>query len=144
MQFEPRNPDYARTVNDSFAAQGMMQSLGAAITALAPGQAEITAPLNPAFGQQQGYAHAGFTFSLADTAAGYAALSLLPPGHEVLSSEMKLHLLAPGRGQRLIARGEVVKPGRRLVIVRADVWAEDGENRTHTATLLGTIVPVPL
>lgn len=142
MQFETRNPDYVRLVHESFAAQGMMASLGAKITALAPGMAEITAPLTPAFGQQQGYAHAGFSFSLADSAAGYAALSLLPPSHEVLSSEMKIHLLAPGRGTRLIAHGQVVKPGRRLVIVRADVYAEDGAARTHTATLLGTVVPV--
>lgn len=144
MQFDTRNPDYIRAVKDSFAAQGMMQSLKAEIVALAPGMTEIAAPLDPAYGQQQGYAHAGFTFSLADTAAGYAALSLLPPGHEVLSSEMKLHLLAPGRGSRLIAKGEVVKPGKRLVIVRADVYAENGSERSHTATLLGTIVPVPL
>ncbi|TCP62259.1 uncharacterized protein (TIGR00369 family) [Rhodovulum bhavnagarense] len=142
MHFETRNPDYARTVKESFAAQGMMKSLNAELVALDPGMAEIAAPLNPAFAQQQGHAHAGLTFSLADTAAGYAALSLLPPGHEVLSSEMKLHLLAPGRGQRLVARGAVIKPGRRLVIVRADVFAEDGAARIHTATLLGTIVPV--
>lgn len=144
MSLAAKNPDYAETVKHSFAAQAMMASLGAEITALAPGRVEIAAPLDPAFGQQHGVAHAGFTFALGDSAAGYSALSLVAPGHEVLTSEMKIHLLAPARGARLIARGEVVKPGRRLVIVRAEVFAEADGAETHVATMLGTIVPVPV
>jgi len=142
MPHAPRNPDYAETVEESFARQAMMQSLGARIVGLAPGRVEIAAPIRPEFGQQQGLAHAGFTFALGDSAAGYAALSLMPAGHEVVTSEMTIHLLAPAMGARLIAQGEVVRAGRRLTVVRADVHAEDGDARRHVATLLGTMVPV--
>lgn len=144
MSNAPKNPDFARTVTASFAAQRMMQSLRAEIVALAPGVVEIAAPVAPEFGQQQGMAHAGFTFALGDSAAGYAALSLMPAGHEVVTSEMTIHLLAPARGARLVARGEVIRAGRRLSVVRADVHAEDDGVRTHVATLLGTMVPVPV
>ncbi|MGC9420800.1 MAG: PaaI family thioesterase, partial [Rhodovulum sp.] len=117
MPHVPRNPAYADTVRASFARQGMMQSLGAGIVSVAPGTVEIAAPIRPEFGQQQGLAHAGFTFALGDSAAGYAALSLMEAGHEVVTSEMTIHLLAPAHGTRLIARGEVVRAGRRLMVV---------------------------
>ncbi|TCO72989.1 PaaI family thioesterase [Rhodovulum euryhalinum] len=142
MSHAPRNPDFAETVRTSFARQGMMQSLGAEIILLTPGRIEIAAPIRAEFGQQQGMAHAGFTFALGDSAGGYAALSLMPGQHEVVTSEMTIHLLAPARGTRLIACGEVVRAGRRLMVVRADVHAEDGTERRHVATLLGTMVPV--
>jgi uncharacterized protein (TIGR00369 family) len=144
MHYAPRNPDYAEVVKASFARQRMMASLGAEIVSLAPGMVEIAAPTNPDFGQQHGMAHAGFSFAIGDSAAGYAALSLMPPAHEVLTSEMKIHLLAPAEGERLIARGEVIRPGKRLVIVRADIHAEAEGARSHVATLLGTMVPMPL
>jgi len=144
MTFAPRNPDYAETVRASFARQAMMTTIGAQIVSLAPGRVEIEAPVDPAFGQQHGLAHAGLSFAIGDSAAGYAALSLMPPGHEVLTSEMKIHLLAPAKGERLIARGEVIRPGKRLVIVRADIHARTGGTLDHVATLLGTMVPMPL
>ncbi|GAA0289915.1 PaaI family thioesterase [Rhodovulum strictum] len=142
MSHAPRNPDYAETVRASFALQAMMRTIGAEIVALAPGLVEIAAPIRPEFGQQQGMAHAGLTFSLGDSAAGYAALSLMAPGQEVVTSEMTIHLLAPATGTRLIARGEVVRAGKRLMVARADVHAEQDGTRCHVATLLGTMVPV--
>ncbi|SIO56396.1 uncharacterized domain 1-containing protein [Rhodovulum sp. ES.010] len=142
MSHAPRNPDFAETVAESFARQAMMQSLQADIRSLAPGMVEIAAPILPTFGQQQGMAHAAVSFALGDSAAGYAALSLMEPRVEFVTAEMKIQLLAPARGQRLVARGEVVRPGRRLTVVRADVHAEDGGERRNVATLLGTMVPV--
>jgi uncharacterized protein (TIGR00369 family) len=126
----------------SFARQGLMRSLGAELVAVAPGRCRIAAPLGPAVTQQHGAAHAGLTFALGDSAAGYAALTLLPDGAEVMTSEIKIHLLRPGVGDRLEARGEVLKPGRRLIVVRADVFALRDGVETHIATLLGTMVPV--
>jgi len=127
----------------SFARQSMMQTLGATLGALGDGTCEITAPLLPGMGQQHGAGHAGVTFALGDTAAGYAALSLMEPGREVMTAEMKINLLAPAMGARLIARGRVVKAGRRLVVVTAEVEAEaaDGARRL-IAVLQGTMVPV--
>ncbi|EPX86840.1 PaaI family thioesterase [Salipiger mucosus] len=130
-------------IRASFARQGLMTTLGARLDSAREGKVEVSAPIRPETGQQQGMAHAGLTFAIGDSAAGYAALSVMPADNEVVTSEMKIHLLAPARGTRLVARGRVVKPGRRLVIVTADVFALDGAEERHVALLTGTMVPVP-
>lgn len=129
-------------VYDSFEKQALMATFGAKITALSPGRLEITAPILPLARQQHGVGHAGLTFALADTAGGYAALSLMPEGHEVMTVEAKINLLAPARGEELIARGEVVRAGRRLTIVRADVFAVENGVETCIAILQGTMIAV--
>ena len=129
-------------IRESFARQGMMTTLGARLLAVAPGAVEIEAAITPGVSQQHGFAHAALAFALGDSAAGYAALTVMPEDREVVTSEMKIHLLAPARGARLIARGRVVKPGRRLVIVTADVYAVADGVETHAALLTGTMVPV--
>jgi len=130
-------------IKDSFARQGLMQTLGAELSAIAEGRVVITAPITPAASQQHGFAHAGMTFALGDSAAGYSALSLMPEGAEVLTAEMKINLLAPADGVRLISTGEVVKPGRKLVVVRATVETETADGtRKPVAILQGTMVPV--
>lgn len=96
----------------------------------------------PGSRQQQGHGHAALTFALGDTAAGYAALSVMPEGAEVLTAEIKINLLAPAQGDRLVAEGRVIKPGRRLVVVQADVFAETADARRQIALLTGTMVPV--
>lgn len=121
----------------------MMETLGATLTEVTPGAVTITSTLPEGARQQHGYAHAGLAFSIGDSAAGYAALSLLPKAYEVLTSEMKIHLLAPGAGERLVARGTVLRPGRRLIVTESEIWAETGADRTLIAKLLGTMVPLP-
>ncbi|MFA7433192.1 MAG: PaaI family thioesterase [Gemmobacter sp.] len=133
---------YDERVRDSFARQGMMITLGARVEATAPGRCSISAPVTPAVTQQHGAGHAALAFALGDSAAGYAALTLMPEGTEVMTSEIKINLLRPARGERLIARGEVVKPGRRLVVVRADVVAVEDGKEALIAILQGTMVPV--
>ncbi len=130
-------------IADSFRAQGMMQTIGAEIAEVSPGHVVLTAPITPAVNQQHGFAHAGLTFALGDSASGYAALSQMPEDQEVLTVEMKINLIAPADGVRLWATGEVVKPGRRLVVTRAsvEVEAEDGTRR-EVALLQGTMIPV--
>ena len=81
-------------------------------------------------------------FAIGDSAAGYAALSVLPDGAEVVTVEMKINLLSPAVGDRLVAEGRVIRPGRRIVAVASDVFAEGDKGRKHVATLLGTMVPV--
>ena len=132
-----------RRVRESFAKQTMMQTLGAEIIDVQPGLVRVTAPVLPGAMQQQGFGHAGLTFSIGDSAAGYAALSMLPPEVDVVTSEIKINLLAPARGDRLIATGRVVKPGRRLCVVTAEVHAETDVAAKLIAILQGTIVPVP-
>ena len=100
------------------------------------------APIRDLARQQHGFGHAGLTFALGDTAAGYAALTLMPPGAEVLTVEMKINLIAPAAGERLIATGRVVRAGRRLTVVTAEVEAEAGGRRRTIALLQGTMLPV--
>ncbi|WP_428515164.1 PaaI family thioesterase [Roseovarius sp.] len=131
-------------IRDSFARQSMMQTLGATLAGIAKGKVEITAPILEGSRQQQGVAHAGLTFAIGDSAAGYSALTLIPEGMEVMTTEMKINLLAPGAGDHLVARGRVIKPGRRLMVVQSDVFAvTDGAER-HIAMLVGTMIPVEL
>ncbi len=125
----------------SFARQTMMTTLGAEMALAVAGEVVIAAPIAPHLMQQQGAAHAGLAFSIGDSAAGYAALSVLPEGSEVVTVEMKINLLAPAVGARLVAEGRVVKAGRRIVVVAADVWAEGPAGRKQVATMLGTMVP---
>lgn len=134
--------DVESRLRGSFARQTMMQTLGATMEEAAEGRVVISAPIAAHLLQQQGAAHAGLAFSLGDSAAGYAALSMLPPGAEVVTVEMKINLLAPAIGARLVAEGRVLRPGRRIVVVSADVFAEGERGRKHVATLLGTMVPV--
>lgn len=130
-------------VHEAFSSQGMMKTLDAEIFSISAGKCSIGAPIGPAITQQNGFAHAAASFAIGDVACGCAALSTLDVGYGVLTSEMKIHLLAPAQGKRLIANAEVIRAGRRLVVTRADVMAEaeDGA-QTHVATLLGTIVPM--
>lgn len=136
------SPQMEQKIRQSFAAQSMMTTLGARLARMAEGAVEIEAPILAGSRQQQGFAHAGLTFAIGDSAAGYSALSVMPQDHDVLTTEMKINLLAPGRGALLVARGRVVRPGRRLVIVQSDVFAIDGGSETHVAMLLGTMVAV--
>ncbi|MFU8778057.1 MAG: PaaI family thioesterase [Roseovarius sp.] len=136
------SPDIEQKIRQSFAAQTMMTTLGARLVALSDGATVIEAPILPGSQQQHGFGHAGLTFAIGDSAAGYAALSLMPEGAEVLTTEMKINLLAPAQGERLIARGRVIKPGRRLIIVQADVHALKAGIETHIALLIGTMIPV--
>jgi uncharacterized protein (TIGR00369 family) len=134
--------DVIRTITESFARQGLMTTFGARIDMLSPGRVTLSLPVTPAISQQHGFAHAGASFALGDSAAGYAALSLMPPGAEVLTVEMKINLVAPAAGRRLIATGEVLRHGRRLTVVRATVSAEtDDGQRRETAIMQGTMIP---
>jgi uncharacterized protein (TIGR00369 family) len=142
MGTEGFSPTTEAAIRASFAKQGMMATIGARIDGLAPGRAVLSMPIRPEVGQQHGFAHAGATFALGDSAAGYAALGLMPEGAEVLTVEMKINLIAPAAGLRLIAEGEVLRAGRRLTVVRATVLAEDAEGRRRDVALLqGTMIP---
>jgi uncharacterized protein (TIGR00369 family) len=138
------DPDRTERIHKSFAAQSMMTTLGAKIESVREGQVVVAAPILPGSLQQQGFGHAGLTFSIGDSAAGYSALSLLPLDNEVMTAEIKINMLAPAKGDLLRATGRVVKPGRRLIIVTSEVHALDGDQETLVAILQGTMVPVAL
>ena len=117
-----------------------MTLLGATLARIEPGSVEIHLPFRPELTQQHGYFHAGVVTAIADTACGYAALSLTDAGVEVLSVEFKINLLRPAAGERLIARAEVLRPGRTLSVARADVYAEANGESKLVAAMQGTMI----
>ena len=139
-RFEARDPDWAIKVRQSFARQGVMTLLGAELARLEPGRCEIRLPYRSDLSQQHGYFHAGIISTVVDSAGGYAGFSLMPADSDVLTVEYKLNLLAPGDGELLIAVGEVVKPGRNLVIARGDVYVVKAGTRTHCAIMQQTLM----
>lgn len=131
-----------RRIRASFDRQSMMATLGARLLRVAPGQCLLRAQIAPHVLQQHGAAHAALAFALGDSAAGYAALTTMPEGAEVMTVEMKINLLAPAVGEALEAEGRVVRAGRRLTIVTAEVFALTGAARKSVALLQGTMIPV--
>ena len=138
--FEPKNPDYARRVQASFDRQQAMKLLGAKLARLAPGECDIELAYRPELTQQHGYFHGGIIGTIADSAGGYSAFTLMPEDSSVLTVEYKMNLLAPGDGELLIARGRVLKSGRTLVVSRVDVVVVKGGRETLCATLLETLM----
>jgi uncharacterized protein (TIGR00369 family) len=136
-----RNPSFAEEIKQSFAKQTIMGLIGAELTRLEPGIVEITLPYRDDLAQQHGYLHAGIVTTIADSACGYAAYSLMPPNSEVLSVEFKVNLLRPAKGEMFVALAEVVKSGKTLTVVRADVFAlDESGSRELIATMLGTMI----
>lgn len=125
--FTPANPDYDAVVRDSFARQGLMTTIGARIVDLGPGFCVVEMPYAPGVSQQQGFFHGGVIGAIADTAAGYAAYSLMPAGAEILTVEFKLNLIRAALPPTLRAEGRVLRAGRTLTVCRADVFHRDGE-----------------
>jgi len=121
-EFKVSNPDYAETVRASFGRQGLMHTLGARIVAIEPGWCVIEMAYAPGLSQQHGYFHAGAIGAIADSAAGYAAYSLMPAGAEILTVEYKLNLIRPALPPTLRAEGRVMRTGKTLTVCRTDVY----------------------
>src|SRR5512142_2343876 len=117
----PQDPDYAARVRTSFGRQQAMALLGAEMTMVVPGMTEIVLPFREELTQQHGFVHAGIITTIVDSACGYAALSLMPPDVGVLTIDFKVNLLKPAAGERFVARGQVVKPGRTIMVCRGEV-----------------------
>ena len=121
-----------------------MGLIGGELTRVEPGVVEIALPYRADLTQQDGYVHAGIVTTIADSACGYAAYSLMPPESEVLAVEFKLNLLRPAKGDMFLARAEVIKPGRTLTVVRANVFSISGDDeRQLVATMQGTMMRLP-
>ena len=134
------DPHFAERVRASFALQHAMTLIRATIPVVAHGRIEIHLPHWPGVEQQHGFVHGGVVGMIADSAAGYAANTLTPADTSVLTVEYKLNLVAPADGERLVARGEVVKPGRTLIITKAEVFAIRDGKWTLCALMQQTIM----
>ncbi len=138
--WQPQDPEFADRVRASFARQGAMRTLGAELVAVAPGYCAIALVPRPEVAQQHGFVHAGVVAAIVDTAGGYAGFTLFPTGASVLTVEYKLNLMNPARGERIVAEGFVVKPGKTLAITRGEVYAESGGARTLVAIMQQTLM----
>ena len=127
-------------VRASFARQGAMATLGAELADIVSGRVEIALPIEPHLSQQDGFLHAGVVVAVLDSACGYAALTVMPGDAEVLTVELKVNLLAPADGDRLVAEGQVIRAGNTLTVCRGDAHAEQAGGRVHVATMLATMV----
>ena len=142
MKRETKTAGCEDRVRTSFAKQGLMSTLGVILTNVAPGLVQISIRPDPAISQQHGFVHAGAISAIADTAAGYAALSLMPPNRGVLTTEFKINFVAPAVGDRILARGRVVKAGRSLTLAQTEVFAESGGQEKLIALLTATLMAV--
>ncbi|WP_197048066.1 PaaI family thioesterase [Mycobacterium paragordonae] len=127
-------------MRESFALQGFMSTLGATLHSIEPGVVEIEVPFSPGLTQQDGFLHAGVSIAVLDSACGYSALTLMTRESRVLTVELKVNLLAPAVGDRLRARGEVLRPGRNLTVCRGDAYAFSGGSSKQVATILATMI----
>src|SRR5689334_5652515 len=134
------NPSFVEEVKESFAMQTVMGLIGAELTRVESGVIEITLPYRADLAQQHGYVHAGIVTTIADSACGYAAYTLMPRGSDVLAVEFKVNLMRPAKGETFVARAEVMKSGRTLSVVRADVHAVSGAQRELVAIMQGTMM----
>ena len=133
---------FVQRIRASFARQGLMGTLGASLVRIAPGLVEIAISPASAISQQHGFVHAGAVSAIADTAAGYAALSLMPSDRGVLTTEFKINLVAPAIGDRIVARAKVVKAGRTLTLAQTEVFAMQNGGEKLVALLTATLMTI--
>ncbi|EJM98156.1 PaaI family thioesterase [Phyllobacterium sp. YR531] len=135
-------PDFEERIRTSFAKQGLMSTLGAELGSVLPGIVEIELKPSREISQQHGFIHAGAISAIADTAAGYAALTQMPAGRGVLTTEFKINLVAPAVGDLITARGEVIKSGKTLTLAQTEVFADKGGQRRLIAFLTATLMSI--
>jgi len=140
--FEPKDADFEARVRASFARQRVMETIGARLSRVAPGEVEIELPFSEKLTQQHGYLHAGIVAAVVDSACGYAAMSLAPADSEILSIEFKLNLLSPARGESFVARARVKRAGRNVTVCAGDLYALEGASEKTVATMLATMMTV--
>ena len=137
----PLDPQIEERIRASFARQNAMRLIRASLAVVEAGRTEIHLPHWDGVEQQHGFVHGGVVGMIADSAAGYAAMSVAAPGASVLTVEYKMNLVAPADGEQLIARGAVVRPGRTLIVTKAEVFAiKDGKE--HLCALMQQTIMV--
>lgn len=142
LSWTPRNPEYEKVVREGFSHEPPLALIGASLAAVGPGYVEIELPCRDAV--MTSYAavvHGGILALLADSAMAHAALTLAPAGASGVTLEYKINLLGPAVGEKVTARGLVVKPGSRVTVARAEVSAVSAEGTEKlVATALGTLI----
>jgi uncharacterized protein (TIGR00369 family) len=138
-KFQPQDPDFAARIRASFARQKAMDLIGARLTVVEPGYTEVALAYRDDLTQQKAFIHGGILGMIADSACGYAAYSLMPASASLVTVEYKINILAPAKTD-LVARGQVIRPGRTLTVTRAEVYDAKG---THVASMQQTLMMLP-
>jgi uncharacterized protein (TIGR00369 family) len=139
---QPANPAFEDVIRASFARQGLMRSLGAQLRSVLPGRVIIELPMGDAISQQQGMFHGGAMGAIGDSAGGYASLSLMPAGAEVVTVEYKINFVRPAKGELLRAEGQVLRAGKSVTVARVDIAAIDAGKATVVALIQATYMRV--
>ena len=142
MNYVPETPEFETMVRDSFSKMAMMEFLGAKLSSVEPGAVEVQVSHRKELLQQHGLFHGGVTTTILDSAGGYAAFSLFKPGDEILTVEYKVNFIAPANGDKLIARGEVVKIGKSLSITRGEARVIKSGKETLCAVMQQTMMRI--
>jgi uncharacterized protein (TIGR00369 family) len=140
--FDPQNLDFESAVRESFGRLTLMKTIGATLQRVSPGEVEIALRFRTDLTQHHGFMAAAVLTAVIDVACGYAAMTLMPPGSSVLTIEYKANFLAPAQGERVVARGRVIRPGRTVTVCAGDVVAVDRGQEKLVATLLATMMRV--
>jgi uncharacterized protein (TIGR00369 family) len=140
----PANGDYRNRFQASFKGQQMLKLLGVGADEVEPGAVRLSVPYREELTQQHGMLHGGLVGMLLDTACGFAALTLFPPGTAVLVVEYKVNFLRPAVGAKLVARGQVIKPGKTLTVCVGEAHSitQDGSSNL-VATSQSTMMLMP-
>lgn len=142
IRFAPQDKDYRTRVQQSFDRQQAMKTLGITLENIEPGRIDLAMPYREAFTQQHGFVHAGILSTAMDSACGYAAFSLMPKEAAVLSIEYKINLLAPAQGEFFRITGQVLKPGRTIIVCQSEVFASLKGKEKLVAQMTGTMMAV--
>lgn len=143
MEFKTLDPEFEAKIRNSFSYQGALATLGGKLTLIEPGRCVLEMPYSKSVTQQHGFVHAGILTTMMDSAAGYAAFTLMPTEAEVLTIEFKTSLMHPARGKQFRFEGRVIKPGRTIMFCEADAFALDDTNsEKKVASLTATMMVV--
>ena len=138
--FEVKNSNFVDRVRESFVRQGFMNYLGAQIEEVVAGSVSISVPFSDQLSQQHGFFHGGLIGTIADNTGGYSAFTLMAETDSVLTVEFKINIVAPAKGELLVAKGRVIRPGRTLTVCQSDVYVEQNGTSKLCATMVGTFM----
>jgi uncharacterized protein (TIGR00369 family) len=138
------NPDYEPRIRERFSKTGAMETLGARLNRLAPGEADLEVTYRHGLSQTNGFFHGGIIGTMLDTSCGYAALTLMRADDEVLTVEFKTNFLAPAAGNIFIARSRVIRAGRSIIVCEADGVVVTGGQEKLVAKMTATMMAVQL
>lgn len=142
--YQSLNPDFREIISATERKNSFMRYMGFVLTKIEPGYIEGEALFTPDLQQQDGMVHGGVIATAADLVTGFAAYSMVGKGEKVVTSDLKVSYFNPGRGEKLFARGWVIKPGKRLQYCEAEIYTIDKEEYKLIAKSFSIMAVIPV